>query len=224
MSELFDDGLTMEQASPDLNEGDVASEATESTEGFEFEDSKAEEAPVADNKSETKRVSDRINAIRAESSNQIQALQDQLAERDAQLLKYRAQEEGITEQELAARDKMEEENFRNALHNDPEFIALQQRDFERQKAEVLTQLQESFPKDGIQDLDALPAVFFRQLQAGVDPVTAYRASVAEAQKETPPSTGSVKSKGVATPGNITEEQALSMSVDDWKEYLNANDE
>lgn len=220
MSEFYEDeGLTMDnQESPDLN---AEENPTEELEATEVVDGAPE--PQADNRSETKRVSDRINAIRAENNSQIEALQNQLAERDAQLLKYRAAEQGISEQELAARDKMEEDNFRNALHNDPEFIALQQRDFERQKAEVLTQLQDSFPKDGIQDLDALPAVFFRQLQAGVDPVTAYRASVAEAQKETPPSTGSVKSKGDATPGNISEERASTMSVDEWKEWLDANE-
>lgn len=209
MSDIIDEGLTNELASPDQTEGN---DTPESTEGFEFSDDT--EQPKADNRSETKRVSDRINAIRAESSNQIEALQNQIAERDAQLLKYRAMEEGITESELAARDKMEEENFRNALHNDPEFLALQQRDFERQKAEVLTQLQDEFPKDGIDSLDTLPPDFFRMLSAGVTPVTAYRASVADAQKPAPPSTGSVKSKGVANEGTYTEEDIASMSTED----------
>ena len=57
------------------------------------------------------------------------------------------------------------------------------------------------------------------LQAGVSPVTAYRASVADAQKPAPPSTGSVKSKGDVAEGGITEEQLQGMStreiVDNW---------
>lgn len=122
------------------------------------------------------------------------------------------------------RDRMQEQSFKDAMHSDPEFLALQQRDFERQKKEVLTQLQEAFPNDGVDNLDALPSVFFRQLQAGVDPVTAYRASVAASQKETPPSTGSVRSQGETPQGDISEEQALSMDTNDWIQYLNAHDE
>jgi hypothetical protein len=223
MSEFYEDeGLTIDnQESPDLNEGVTEPTADGSDEGVEIPAETQEEAPAP--KPTTKRVSDRINAIRAENDAKLNELQSRLDDANRQLLTYRANEEGITVEELVMRDKMEEENFRNALHNDPEFIALQQRDFERQKAEVLTQLQDSFPKDGIQDLDALPAVFFRQLQAGVDPVTAYRASVAEAQKATPPSTGSVKSQGETTKGNLTEADMESMSTEDWIRWLDENE-
>lgn len=223
MSEFYEDeGLTMDQESPDLNEGVTEPTADGSDEGVEIPAETQEEAPAP--KPTTKRVSDRINAIRAENDAKLNDLQSRLDDANRQLLTYRANEEGITVEELAMRDRMEEENFRNALHNDPEFRALQQRDFERQKLDVLTQLQTAFPKDGIDSLDNLPQDFFRMLQVGTDPVIAYRASVADAQKETPPSTGSIKSQGEVAKGNISEEQALSMDTDEWISYLNANDE
>jgi hypothetical protein len=218
MSEIYDDGLTMDQASPDLNDGGAYD--TEETEGYEFTDSAPQQT---DNRSQTKRVSDRINAIRAENASQVEALQNTIEEQKREILRYRAIEEGVTEEELAERDRLEEESFKEALHNDPEFLELQQRDFERHKTEVLTRLQEEFPNDGIEDLDAMPPVFFRQLQAGVDPVSAYRASVYDSQRETPPSTGSVKSHGETTKGNISEDRALSMSTEEWVEWLNENE-
>ena len=222
MSEFYEDeGLTMEQASPDLNEGNDTPESAESDGGFEFTETQPE--PKADNRKETKKVSDRINAIRAENDATVQSLKDQIEGLKRENLRYRAMEEGLTEEELATRDRMEEENFRNALHNDPEFLALQQRDFERQKAEVLTQLQTEFPKDGIDDLETLPQDFFRMLQAGVSPVAAYRASVADAQKPAPPSTGSVKSQGETAKGNLTEDQMLSMTAEEWADWLNENE-
>ena len=175
MSEFYEDeGLTMDQASPDLE-----TDATqESTEGYEFD---SPEAP-AENKPETKRVSDRINSIRAEKDERIRNLEQQLADRDNALLQYRAAEEGITVEELAERDRIAEENRKAALHNDPEFLELQQRDFERQKEEVLTRLQNGFPDDKIESLDALPQSFFKCLQAGVDPTDAYFATVFSKQK------------------------------------------
>ncbi len=218
MSEIYEDGLTMDQASPDLNE--VASEpvADEPSEGAEVAEIPQEETPAPEKKPKTKTVSDRINAIRAEGDARLKELQEKFDRVNHELLVRRANEEGIPVEELAARDRMEEENFKEALHNDPEFRELQQRDFERQKNEVLTQLQDAFPKDGIEDLDVLPQDFFRMLQAGVSPVTAYRASVADAQKSTPPSTGSVKSQGTQE-GAITTEQLEGMStreiIENW---------
>jgi len=221
MSE-YDDGLTMEQASPDLNDGIPETAVDDSIEDGAIAEIPQEETPAE--KPKTKQVSDRINEIRAESNAQIEELKRRLEESNNQLLAYRANEEGISVEELMNRDRMQEQSFKDAMHSDPEFLALQQRDFERQKKEVLTQLQEAFPNDGVDNLDALPSVFFRQLQAGVDPVTAYRASVAASQKETPPSTGSVRSQGETPQGDISEEQALSMDTNDWIQYLNAHDE
>ena len=221
MSE-HDDGLTMEQASHDLNDGIPETAVDDSIEDGAIAEIPQEETPAE--KPKTKQVSDRINEIRAESNAQIEELKRRLEESNNQLLAYRANEEGISVEELMNRDRMQEQSFKDAMHSDPEFLALQQRDFERQKQEVLTQLQEAFPKDGVDNLDALPSVFFRQLRAGVDPVTAYRASVAESQKETPPSTGSVRSQGETPNGVLSEEQAIGMDTDDWIQYLNANDE
>lgn len=219
MSEFYEDeGLTMEQASPDLSAEETPEEEPTGTEVVDG-------APKqeADNRSETKKVSDRINAIRAENDARIKDLEDKLKAKDDMLLKYRAAEEGISEAELAERDRRESEEFRRALHNDPEFLELQQRDFERQKQEVLTRLQTAFPDDGVKDLEVLPQDFFRMLQAGVSPETAYRASVADAQKPTPPTTGSVKSKGEPVKGNLTPEQALSMDTNDWIKWLDEHD-
>ncbi len=222
MAEI-NEGLTMEQDSPDLNDGDVTevnegtevTDSAETEESAEFSDSKGTET-----RKNTKKVSDRINAVRAEKDARIRELESQLENSQQQLLRYRANEEGITEEELAARDRAEAESFREALHNDPEFRALQERDFERQKQEVISTLQKNFPNDGIESLETLPQDFFRMLQAGVSPVIAYRASVADEQKPTPPSSGSVKSKGETVKGNLTEEQALSMSTNDWIKWLN----
>lgn len=222
MSEIFDEGLTIEnQESPDLNEGVTEPAAAEESDQSEAVAEIPAETPPP--KPTTKRVSDRINQIRAESDAKVLDLKEQLELANGKLLAYRAKEQGITVEELAIREKMEEDNFKNALHNDPEFLELQKRDFERQKMDVLTQLQTAFPKDGIDSLDNLPQDFFRMLQVGTDPVIAYRASVADAQKETPPSTGSIKSQGEVAKGSISEEQALSMDTNEWIKWLDENE-
>jgi len=200
----------MEGSSPVPEQADTAAETSEGSAFTDTQEAKTEETPEQ-KKQNTKRVSERINALRAEKDAEIQALMDKIKTRDSELLKYRAAEQGVTVEELEAAERKEAERIREAVKNDPEFKALQQRDFERYKADVLAQIREAHPDDNVESLDSLPADFYKMLQAGVDPLRAYRASVVDEQRTAPPSAGSVKTKAAEDSKFFSRERVESMS-------------
>ena len=222
MSGFSNEGLTIEQASPDL-------ETTETTEVEVTETEVTEDVANAteDTKRQTtKSVSDRINKVKAQVTSEYEAkikkLEADLHSREHELLTYRAKENGLSVEELTAKESREAEERRNLVRNDPEFQELQRRDFERQKQEVLLKLQESFPNDNIESLDAIQSQeFFKMLQVGVDPIRAYRASVVEERVATPPTSNSAKSVGDTQKMAYTPESIDSMSAAEVAKNLDA---
>ena len=212
MSDIPNEGLTIEQASPDLTTTETEVEVTETESTNE----------VANTTEETKRqttksVSDRINKVKAQVATEYEArikkLEADLHSRDNELRTYRAKENGMSVEELAAKESREAEERRNIVRNDPEFQELQRRDFERQRQEVLIKLQGAFPNDNIESLDAIPSQeFYRMLQVGVDPIRAYRASVVDERVATPPTSNSAKSDGDTHKNKYTPESLTTMSA------------
>ena len=221
MSAIENEGLTIEQASPDLNTTETEVEVTE-TETTEEVANTTEDTK----RQTTKSVSDRINKVKAQVATEYEAkikkLEADLQSRDKELLSYRAKENGMSVEEMTAKESREAEERRNIVRNDPEFQELQRRDFERQRQEVLIKLQEAFPNDNIESLDAIPSQeFYRMLQVGVDPIRAYRASVVDERVATPPTSNSAKSEGDTHKHTFTPESIASMSARDIAKNLDA---
>ena len=197
-------GLTMTQDSP-------PAEITETPE-VPAEETSTEITDTANpKKNKTKDVSNRINAIRSEYDAKVKAMQIEMQGYKDKLYRYQADEQGITVDELIAEENRKNTEFEQQMRNHPEFKQLLERDFERQKHDVLVELQEAFPEENIETIDNLDSQFFRMLQAGVTPANAYRAAVVGNRKKTPPTTSSVKSAPETEGGTYTLEQIKNMS-------------
>ena len=198
-------GLTMSQDSPTAEVTETPDVSTEVT-GTEVTDTFANPK-----KNKTKDVSERINAIRAESDARVKVLEEKLKGYEDQLYRYRSEELGCSEDELRAEDMRINTEFEQKMRNHPEYKQLLARDFEHRKHEVLVELQSAFPEENIESIEDLDQQFFRMLQAGVTPANAYRAAVVGNRKEKPPTTGSVKSAPETDGGTYTLEQIKNMS-------------
>ena len=178
------------------------------------------------NKPNVKRsVSERISKIKNDAQSRFDKMnsdwQAKYTKLEDELLKYRAEEQGVTVEELRLQKQKDEQDLKNAIRNDPYVRDLEIKEFERQKQDLLSLLQDSFPDDGIEDVEHFEPEFYKMLQVGVDPIKAYNAAVVLNRKSTPKSSGSIKSYGTEKSGVYTKEMVKEMSTKDvMKNYNN----
>ena len=183
------------------------------TPGSQTEDGAREEFTKEDaKKAETKRVSDRINEIR---QKEVEPLRDRISALEKEkedFLKERHHQDALGMLERSGQLGYYRQN------SDNELSFLRQRDFERRKQDVLSQLAQEFPDDNIRDIDHFDRRFYAMLSVGVDAPSAYRAVVQAQRKQSPPSSGSAGAQDGASDEYYSEDRVRAMSVNEVKKH------
>ena len=202
---------------------DEIDEAGSQPAGEESLDLGDQKKPDGDSGSLTKRVSDRINAIRSEEVEPLKAQLAELEEKARQAeLERDALKSGKTVDELKSELDEQERNARELIEKNPEVQALREKVMEAQKNELLRTLKDAFPNDTITSLEKLDKTVFQLMVGGVDPVTAYKFVRDSSEKPKKPSGGTVKSDGpVIQKEFYTREEVEAMSTEEVKKNYDA---
>lgn len=190
-----------------------AENSLDSEQGVEFTNSEQpkqqDETNIPETKTETKRVTDRINEIRRQEAQKRESLEKEIEElrrfKEEQDLINEAEEQGVDVEELRKNKIAEAEKIKDAVKNDPEYQKMRLKVFEQTVAEDLKALQEAFPNDNITDIRQLDGQFGVLRDNGIDAVTAYKAIRKE--QTLPATTGSSRS---------AQESKTEYTIDDIK--------
>lgn len=212
------DNVVDEVVEDEIDEAE--SQAAGEEDGLDLSDDQKEDEPKGDL---TKRMSERVNAIRAK---EVEPLRAQISELESRMksaeLERDALKSGKTVDELQSELDEQERSARELIDKDPEVQALRGQVMEAQKSELLRTLKDAFPDDTITSLEKLDKTIFQLMVGGVDPVTAYRFVRDSSEKPKKPSSGSSKSDGpVIKKDFYSREEVEAMTTEEVKKNYDA---